>query len=116
MACCILKNSVSVSAERKRALRVAWDGEIRMIQEIERFCSQRDFRAFPHLETFLQRQIKLCKARAAQDIASGSAKLTGRRQCKCARIKPASRGAGLGAARTNAPVRIPREVGSLCDR
>jgi hypothetical protein len=32
----ILENGVSVAPERKRALCVAWDGEIRMIQKIER--------------------------------------------------------------------------------
>src|SRR5258708_35010790 len=72
---------------------------------------------FPYTTLFRShRQIELRKARAAQNIASGSAKLTGRRQCKCARIKPAGRTAYPGAVRTNADVRISGEVGSFGSR
>ena len=79
MACHISKDGVSVPSQSNRILRVTGDGKIRMIQNIERFGAQHDFHALAHLETLLHRQIELCKARTAQDIASSSAKLSGRR-------------------------------------
>ena len=75
---CILENSVSIPSQAKRALSVTWDCEIRMIEQIVGFRAKRDLRAFRQLESLLQRQIELRKCGAAQDIAPGIAKLTGR--------------------------------------
>jgi hypothetical protein len=40
----ILKNGVAVPALSERTLCISWDAEIRMVQEIERFCSKHDLR------------------------------------------------------------------------
>ena len=50
IACRIFEDGVSVPAQRKRALRVTRDREIRMVEQIVGFCSNRDFGAFPQLE------------------------------------------------------------------
>jgi hypothetical protein len=86
---CILENSVSIPSQAKRALSVTWDCEIRMIEQIVRFRAKRDLRAFRQLETLLQREIEFRESGAAQDISPSIAKLTGRWQRKCPRIKPA---------------------------
>jgi hypothetical protein len=85
----IFEGSVSVSCKRKRALRVSRDCEIGMIEQIVRFRSKHDVRAFPQLEALLQRQVELRERGAAQDITPGIAELTGWWQGECARIKPA---------------------------
>ena len=89
IARCIFEDGVSVPSQRKRTLRVTRDREIRMIEQIVGFRSKRNLRAFLQLEALLQRQIELRERGAAQDIAPGIAKLAGRRQRKCTRIKPA---------------------------
>jgi hypothetical protein len=53
------EDSVSVPSQGKQTLRVTGDAKIRMIEQIVRFRSKRDRRAFRQLEGLLQRQIAL---------------------------------------------------------
>ena len=85
----ILEDCISVASQSKRTLRVTRDCEIRMIEQIVGFRSNRNLHAFPQMEALLQRQIELREPGAAQDIAPSIAKLAGRGQRKCTRIKPA---------------------------
>ena len=85
----ILEDSISVASQGKRTLRVARDREIRMIEQIVGFRSNRNLRAFPQMKALLQRQIELREPGAAQDIAPSIAELAWTWQRKGARIKPA---------------------------
>jgi hypothetical protein len=102
----ILEDGISVASQCKWTLRVARDCEIRMIEQVVAFRPQRNLRAFRHLEGPLQRQIKLRERGAAEDIASSVAKLAGRGQCKCIRVKPAGRSTHSTAVWTNTRFRI----------
>ena len=61
-------------------------------------------------------KIELCKARSPQRISSSSAKLTGRGQHKCTRIKPACRSVHSAAIWTKPRVGITHQVWSFRDR
>src|SRR5258708_1307287 len=65
----IVEDCISVASQSKRTLRVARDCEIRMIEQIVGFRSNRNPYAFPQMEALLQRQIELREPGAAQDIA-----------------------------------------------
>ena len=106
----ILEDGISVASQCKWTLRVTRDCEIRMIEQIVAFRSQRNLGAFRHLEGLLQRQIKLRERGAAQDIAPSVAKLAGRGQCKCTRVKPAGRSTYPTAVWTNTSVRIANQI------
>jgi hypothetical protein len=56
IASSILEDGISVASQCKWTLRVIRDCEIRMIEQIVAFRSQRNLRAFRHLEGLLQRQ------------------------------------------------------------
>ena len=75
----VFEHGVSIPSQGKRALRVARNCKIRSVEQIVGFRAKRNPRAFRQMELFLYREIKLRKRRAAQDIASSSAKRAGRR-------------------------------------
>src|SRR5215469_12347916 len=75
----VFEHGVSIPSQGKRALRVAWNCKIRSVEQIVGFRAKRNPRAFRQMELFLYREIKLRKCWAAQNIASGSAKLARRR-------------------------------------
>ena len=76
---CIFEDSVSVSSQRQRALRVTGDCKIWMIEQIVSFRAKHNLCAFPQLESLLQREIELRERGAAQNITPGIAKPTWRR-------------------------------------
>jgi len=75
----VFEDSVSVTSEGDRTLRVTRDCEIRMIEQIVGFRSKHNLRTFLQLKALLQRQIELPEPGAAQDITPGIAKAAGRR-------------------------------------
>src|SRR5215470_1418176 len=83
------KNSVSIPAQSERTLRVAWDGKVRMIQQVVGFRAEGNLFAFRQSESLLQPEIPLRESGAAQDITSSVTKLTASGYCKSIRTKPA---------------------------
>src|SRR5262245_43648271 len=75
----IFEDSVSVASQRQRALRVTWDCEIRMIEQIVGFRSKHNFCPFPQWKALLQRETELSERGSAQDVTTGIAKPAGRR-------------------------------------
>ena len=85
----IFEDGFSISAQGKRALGIARNGEIGMVKQIVGFHSEHSSRAFPQSEVLLQREIELCETGAPQHISAGITKPTRRWQRKGARIEPA---------------------------
>ena len=79
MACHISKHGVSVPSESDRILRITGNGKIRMIQEIEGFCSKHDLCLSGKMKGLTEGQVKLPEARSLQRISSSIAELTRRR-------------------------------------
>src|SRR5262249_40193279 len=106
ITCRVLENGVSVASQGERALGVARDSKIRMVEQIVGLRSKRDLHAFPQLEFLLHGQIELREPGSAKDIPSRITKLTGRWQGKGTRTKPAGRTAYVTAVWTNTFVRV----------
>jgi len=72
----VVVDSVSISSQRERTLRITRNCKIRMIEQIVDFRSNCDVHAFPQFEDFLYRKIKLREGGPPQNIATSSAELT----------------------------------------
>src|SRR5579863_6905640 len=85
----IPENGFPVTAQGKRTLCVTRDTKIRMVEQIIGFYSNCNLPVFSDRKILVQRRVKLRERRPPQDIASGIAKLTGRRHRKSTWVKPA---------------------------
>ena len=106
----IFEDRVAVPSQGKGALCICRDCKIWVIEQIVGFQSKRDPGAFPQLETLLQGKVELGERGTAQDISPSIAKLTGSRQCKCARVEPAGGSTYSGAVGTSARIWITNQV------
>src|ERR1700722_1103807 len=106
----IFEDRVAVASQGKGALRISWDCEIWVIEQIVGFHPKRDPGTFPQLEALLQGQVELCEPGTAQDISPSIAKLNGSRQCKCARVEPAGGSTYSGTVGTSARIWITNQV------
>src|SRR5580704_26615 len=85
----ILEDGIPGSSQEKRALGVTRNAKIGMVEKVISFRPNRDLPAFRDRKIFVKRGVKLREPRPPQDVSSGIAKLTGRRDRKSAWIKPA---------------------------
>src|SRR5579872_1640665 len=85
----ILENGFPVSSQGKRTLRITGNTKIRMVEQIIGFDSNGKLPVFSNRKILVQRWVQLRESGPPQDIASGIAKLTGRRQRKSTWVKPA---------------------------
>ena len=76
---CVFEYGISIPSQGEGTLRVAWDCEIRAVEQIVSLRSECNLRAFRQFEALFECQIKLREAWAAQCIASCSTKLAKRR-------------------------------------
>ena len=99
----ILEDGIPSSPQEKRTLSITRNAKIRMVEKVISFHSNGDLPFVNDRKFFVQRWVKLREPRPPQDISSGIAKLTGRRNRKSAWIKPARRNAQSGPIRTDFP-------------
>ena len=85
----ILEDGIPVTSQGKRTLCITRNTKIRMVEQVISFHSNRNLPSFRDREIFVQRRVELREPRPPQDISSGIAKLTGRRNRKSTWIKPA---------------------------
>ena len=109
----ILEDGIPGPSQEKRTLSVTRNTEIRVVENVIRFQSNRNLPPFRDRKIFVQRGVKLREPRSPQDVSSGIAKLTGRRNRKSAGIKPARWSAHSGSIRTASRVRVAGEVRAL---
>ena len=86
---CIFEDRVAVPSQSKGALRITRNTEIRMVEKVIGFHSNRNLPSFSDRKIFVQRCVKLRGRGPPQDISSGIAELTGRRYPKTTWIEPA---------------------------
>src|SRR5579863_2292715 len=85
----ILEDGFPVSSQGKRTLRITGNTKIRMVEQIIGFDSNGKLPVFSNHKILVQRWVKLRESGPPQDVASGIAKLTGRRHRKSTWVKPA---------------------------
>src|SRR5579863_678585 len=109
----ILEDGIPRSPQEKRTLCITRDTKIRVVEHVISFHPNRNLPLLCDRKMFVDRRVELRERRPPQDVSSGIAKLTGRRDRKSAWIKPARWSAHSGPIRTASHVRVADQVRTL---
>lgn len=110
ITCRILEDGVPVTSKAKRTLCITRNAEIRMVEHVIRFNSNRNPSLFSDRKIFVQRRVELRRPRPPQHISSGIAKLAGRRYGKSTWIKPAGWSTHSAPIRTDTRGRVAKKI------